>query len=287
MNLLNEIKHTFSSNDNAIRRIIIINIAVFLTFAIINAISYLLTIDSTLIGGFKRYLMLPASFSVFIRQPWSILTCMFLHDGFIHILFNMLWLFWIGSLMHEYLGNRKVYEAYFAGGIFGGFIYMLAYHVFPVFSESINGSYALGASAGVLSIVMATATLLPDYPIQLLLFGTVRLKYIALVSVLLDLISIPQGNAGGHIAHIGGALFGFLYIKYIYKYGNLVPDKVLKWFERKPKLKVHYRTTYQRAESDPKPSQEDIDMILDKINKSGYDSLSKKEKEILFKASKD
>ena len=163
---------------------------------------------------------------------------------------------------------------------------MLCYNIFPAFSSSVETNFALGASAGVLSIVVATATLLPEYPIQLFLFGSVRLKWLALVSVMLDLIQIPSGNAGGHFAHIGGAIFGFLYIKYIYgKIG--LPAWVGNIFSNKPKMKVHYASQQKNTTAKNEPSQEDIDMILDKISKSGYDSLSKKEKELLFKASKE
>jgi hypothetical protein len=143
----------------------------------------------------------------------------------------------------------------------------------------------MGASAGVLSIIVATATLLPEYAIQLLFFGAVRLKWLALITVVLDFIGIPSGNAGGHIAHIGGALFGFLYIKYLYQ-KNILPHWLTNIFKRKSKLKVHYKTTFMKTGNEV-PTEEDIDDILDKISKSGYDSLSKKEKELLFKASKN
>jgi membrane associated rhomboid family serine protease len=285
MNLFNEVKYTFSNNDHAIKRIVIINVAVFLTFAIIHVFAFLFRLDATAVNHFKTHLMLPASFATFISQPWSILTCMFLHDGFFHILFNMLWLFWIGNLLHEYLGNQKVYEAYFAGGVFGGVVFMVCYQLFPVLYPYITTTYALGASAGVLSVVVAAATLLPNYPFQLLLFGNVKLKYLAIATVLLDFISIPQGNASGHIAHIGGALFGYLYIKYIYKYGSLLPEKLWSSFRSKSKVKIYHQQTHSKIWK-AKPSQDEVDRILDKISKSGYDSLTKIEKDILFKASK-
>lgn len=288
MSLLQDIRQNFMQTNNAVKKIIVINVVVFLAQALLSAITYLLNAGNPadLIFG---YLTLPASFVSFIYKPWSIVTYMFLHGGFLHILFNMLWLFWMGSLLHEYLGNRRVYQAYFAGGIFGGIIYMIAYNVFPVFNPVVDHAYALGASAGVLSVVVAAATLLPDYPVQMFLFGTVRLKYIALVSVLLDLISIPNGNAGGHIAHLGGALFGFLFIRYLQKVTIIdkVSDAVSGIFSKKKKLKVVHRTTYMKMDDQNKPSQTEIDSILDKISKSGYDSLTKREKEILFKASKD
>ncbi len=284
MNIIDEIKFTFSSS-NAVRKIILINISVFIFTSLINALLFLMNDNSGLLSVFMRQLMLPASFINFIKQPWSIITYMFLHDGFLHILFNMLWLFWLGSILHEYLGNKKVYEAYFGGGIFGGLLYMICFNIFPVFQTSIDGAYALGASAGVLSIIVATATLLPDYSIQLLFFGAVRLKWLALITVVLDFIGIPSGNAGGHIAHIGGALFGFLYIKYLYQ-KNILPHWLTNIFKRKSKVKVHYKTTFMKTGNEI-PTEEDIDDILDKISKSGYDSLNKKEKELLFKASKN
>jgi membrane associated rhomboid family serine protease len=198
----------------------------------------------------------------------------------------MLWLFWIGNLLFEYIGNRKVYEAFFGGGIFGGLLYVISYNVFPVFAQVLPDADIMGASGGVLAVVGATATLLPNYPIHLMFFGEVKLKYIALVIIVIDVISIPLNNAGGHIAHIGGALFGFIYIKYLYQDKHLLPAWLRNLFTRKSKMKVHYRGTgHPKTEPEETPSQEEVDMILDKVYKSGYDSLSKKEKETLFKAS--
>lgn len=288
MNLFQEIKYNYLQSNHAVKRIIAINVAVFLVLAVVNVFSFLLK-SGVSTQSFTTYFTLPATLSVYIYKPWSLFTYMFLHDGFFHILFNMLWLFWMGNILHEYLGNKRVYQSYFLGGIFGGLIYMLAYNVFPAFNEAKHVSYALGASAGVLSVVVSAATLLPDYQIRLLFFGDVKLKWIALISVVLDLISIPNGNAGGHIAHLGGALFGFLFIKYLYT--NTVFDKYIdkigNLFSRKSKLKVHYKTTQNGNNVNIKVSQQEVDLILDKISKSGYESLSKREKEILFKASKD
>lgn len=287
MTLLEELKYTFNKNNNAVRKIIIVNVAVFLLTALVNVFMYLAGVASDAVSPALQHFMLPAALGQLLMQPWSIITYMFLHDGFFHILFNMLWLFWLGNLLHEYIGNQKVYEAYFGGGVVGGIIFIICYNVFPVFQTAIPGAYALGASAGVLSVVVATATLLPNYPIQLILFGSVRLKYIALVTVVLDFVSIPQQNPGGHIAHLGGALFGFLYIKYLYQEKHILPQWLRNLFTPKSKVKIHYRTTYMKTENSNKPSQEEIDLILDKISKSGYDSLSKKEKEQLFKASNE
>lgn len=287
MNVIDEIKDTFSKHNNAIRKIIVVNVGVFLVMAIVNIILFFADITTGPAANSLKFFMLPANLGTLLTQPWSLLTYMFLHDGFFHILFNMLWLFWIGNILHEYLGNRKVYEAYFGAGIAGAILFLFCMNVFPVFRNTIDITYALGASAGVLGIVVAAATLLPNYPIHLMLFGAVKLKYIALVTVLLDLVNLPLNNAGGHIAHLGGAIFGFVYVKYLYQDKYLLPSFIRNLFTKKSAMKIHYRTTYTKGETPSKPSQEEIDLILDKISKSGYDSLSKKEKEQLFKASND
>jgi hypothetical protein len=179
----------------------------------------------------------------------------------------MLWLYWLGNLFQQYLGNVKTFQAYVLGGIFGGLIYMLAYNIFPAFTNQVPLSFALGASAGVLSIVVASATLLPEYSIQLLIIGQVRLKYIALFSVILDLISIPNGNAGGHIAHVGGAAFGYLFIKLIYSQ-SAIPnflDKVFggvgNWFKPSSTLKVRHKSKGTANFNNTKPNQQEIDFI--------------------------
>lgn len=287
MSLFDDLIYNYKKS-NAVWKIILINLSVFVVVAIVNVGIMLSGSSAAGFDSVLRWFELPANLIKFLTQPWSIVTHIFIHNSFdiFHILFNMLWLYWIGNILQEYLGNKKFYEAFFGGGIFGGVFYMLCYNIFPVFSAHVSNSYAIGASAGVLSVVIATAALLPNYPIQLLLFGTVRLKWIAIISVLIDLVSIPNGNAGGHLAHIGGALFGFLYIKYIY--GKIaLPNSFTRLFTKKSKLKVHYSSASEHPEVKDQPSQEDIDVILDKISKSGYDSLTKREKEILFKASKD
>ncbi|MBP7510496.1 MAG: rhomboid family intramembrane serine protease [Bacteroidia bacterium] len=291
MDLLSEINFKFKQG-NAIIKIILINIVVYLAFALIGLVLFLFNLNNWQTSALKL-LMLPASVTNFVMQPWSLVTYMFLHEGFFHLLFNMLWLYWLGNLFQQYLGNSKSYQAYILGGFFGGIIYMLSFNLFPAFSNQVQFSYALGASAGVLSIVIATATLLPNYQVYLLILGPVKLKYIALVSVLLDLISIPNGNAGGHIAHIGGAVFGYFFIKLIYS-NNLFSNQMDRFFESfgkvfksKPPVKVYHKGNNAKPESFVKQNQQQIDQILDKISKNGYESLSQREKEILFKASKD
>jgi membrane associated rhomboid family serine protease len=289
MSILEELKFKFQQG-NAIIRIIMVNVAVFIVFGVLNSLLGLFN-SNGIIKLVLDWLVLPASFTRYIYQPWSLLTYTFLHEGFLHILFNMLWFYWIGQLLQQYLGNPKTYQAYFMGAIAGGLVYMVSYHVFPYLIPSVEISTARGASAGVLSVVFATATLLPEYELSLFLIGSVRLKYIALFTLLLDLISIPYDNPGGHIAHIGGAAFGYFYIKQIY--ANNFLSGFFDWIENlfKPKeksnLKIHHRSGYMKVNSNEKPTQAEVDRILEKINQKGLSYLSDKEKDILRNFGKD
>ena len=203
----------------------------------------------------------------------------------------MLLFFWMGKLLTEYLGNDKLWTTYLLGGLSGGALYVLAYNLFPVFETIEQGSKLLGASAGVIAILIATATLLPDYMLQLMIFGNVKLKYVAIASVLLYAISIPYGNAGGHIAHLGGALFGFAMIKILRK-GTDITIWLIKLGSRnksKSNLRVVSRSKKSSDEvffESQRNSQDNIDRILDKMNRSGFDSLTSDEKEFLYKESR-
>lgn len=202
-----------------------------------------------------------------------------------------------GKIFTEYLGQKKLTAVYFLGAISGAVLYILFFNVFPLFENVVDSSFALGASASVLAITIAAATLLPDYTIYLLLIGPVKLKYIAGITVLLDLLSMSGGNAGGHIAHLGGALFGFIYIKQLKKGNDIaawfirITDFIQNKFSGKPKMKVAYskkqKTNDEEFLAAKKSNQEIIDQILDKISKSGYGSLTKEEKDLLFKVSKN
>ncbi len=290
--LLEEIKDTFK-HGSMLTRLIYINLGVFLAIKIIDAVVGLFAIES---GNFLlQWLAVPADLSQLLYKPWTVFTYMFLHQGFMHILFNMLWLFWFGKIFLEYLTGKQLLNVYLLGGLAGAAIFILSFNIFPAFSEAIPFSIALGASAAVLAIVVATAVYVPDYTVHLMFLGPVKLKYIALVSVMLDIVFLMDGNTGGHIAHIGGALFGYFYISQLRKgkdvttgFGKTL-DSIFNLFKSKSNLKV----SYKRGETDldykqrKNIRQKDIDKILEKIAKTGYDSLSKKEKEILFKQSKN
>mgnify|MGYP000963347994 FL=1 len=302
MNIWQDIKWQYRYGSDLIK-LILINCAIFI---IVNLISlpFLLMAKNTPFD-IANFLSLYASPKNLLYHPWGIFTYMFLHEGFLHILFNMLGLYWFGQIVQDMIGKPKILPIYIFGGIFGGLLYVLAYNVFPLFSNELAGSSALGASASVMAMVLAAATIAPNYEIGLILIGPVKIKWIALVYVVLDLINIQNGNAGGHIAHLGGALFGFIYIKLLQNGTDLgrpfygVTDFFTNLFKKKSKLKVEYKKEYAYTsankqaktnttqQSETISKQEKLDAILDKINRSSYDSLSKEEKDFLFKISQE
>lgn len=226
----------------------------------------------------QNYLAFPADFDRLPTRFYTLLTYQFFHAGLFHILFNMLWLYWIGQIFLDFLKPRQFHFVYLSGGILGALSFLLLFNVVPAFSA--QDATIIGSSASVMAILAATTTLVPDYSFRLLLLGEVKLKYLALVYVFLDILGTAGDNAGGSIAHLGGALVGFIFVKLL--------QSGTDWstlFKRKPKLKVVRNKASKK--SDVFVNQKDIDAILDKISKSGYDQLSKEEKETLFKASKN
>jgi len=295
-----EIRSTFQRRDRMVYQLLFINVVVFLVLNLLRIPFYFMNVPFD-IYEIRNYLGLPADIKTLVSQPWTLVTYMFTHIEFMHILFNMLVFFWFGKILAEFAGNKKILPVYLLGGITGGLLYIAAYNVFPVFGNSVSDARAWGASASVMAIVFAATTLVPDYTMFLLLFGAVRIKWIALVLVVLDLISLPTDNPGGHIAHLGGALFGFFYIKQLQRGRdpgsriNSIADRIANIFKRKPDLKVTYRrkekstvsSGYQQKLPGKNDKQAKLDTILDKISQAGYDSLSKEEKDFLFRMSKE
>jgi membrane associated rhomboid family serine protease len=224
----------------------------------------------------------------FLMHPWGIITYQFIHGGILHLLFNMLWLYWMGGIFREFLGSRKLLSVYLLGGMAGGVLFMLAYQFIPAFNSVSEYGMVIGASGSVLAITVAAATLVPDYTIGLLFFGQVKIKYLAVAAVILDLLSMAGPNAGGHIAHLGGALFGFIYIRQLRQGRNTGAwlDRLTAFIEQLFQKKKPAMRVVHRQKNTDQPDQETIDRILDKIGRSGYDSLTSREKEILLKASK-
>ena len=292
--IIADLKETFRRGNTFIR-LIYINVGIFVIGTLISVVLQLFNLSA---AGIFDLFALPASLHRFIIQPWSLLTYMFMHAGFLHILFNMLWLYWFGALFLMFFSAKHLRGVYILGGICGGLLYMVAYNVFPYFRPMVDYSFMLGASASVLAIVAATAYREPNYPIRLFLFGTIRLKYLALIVIGTDLLFITSSNAGGHIAHLGGALAGVWFAAGLSKgrditsWINKVLDAIVSVFSfkpRKPKMKVHYGNSRQKDydyNARKKVQSEEIDRILDKLKKSGYESLTTEEKKSLFDASK-
>ncbi|WP_157566202.1 rhomboid family protein [Mucilaginibacter arboris] len=278
-----EIRTQVFRSGNRLNLLIGINVLVFLFLSLLGVIEMLTTRNAAITLTLNDFLAVPSYLPKLLIRFWTPLTYMFLHDGFFHILFNMLWFYWLGSIFQEYLGGKKLVDLYIIGGLAGAFLYVSFYNIFPLFAEAKFGSTTVGASAAVMAIIVATATLLPDYTIQLLFLGSVKLKWIALFYVLFDLISITGPNAGGEISHIGGAIAGFFYIKHIQ--GSSMLGQAFQRFS-KPKT-LHIVSKNYAKNSTVRSKEEEIDSILDKISQSGYASLTKKEKETLFNASKE
>lgn len=257
-----------------------INILVFLAINLFALGEYLFGSQTSGADWLTRQVSVPAYYADVPLKFWTIITYMFVQRDFFHLLFNMLWMYWMGQIFMDFLNKRQFIFVYFSGGVLGALLYVLAYSTIPVFENNALNSILLGSSASVMALVIATATLVPDFTIRLLLFGTVRLKYLALGYFVLDIISMGGRNPGGSIAHIGGAIMGFIFIKQLQN-GNDLSSILTK----RSTLKV-VRSTGSKTVKNNFTDQDTIDSILDKISQSGYDSLSKTEKEQLFKASK-
>lgn len=293
MDFLRDVKALFT-RGTILRRLIIINIAVFLLVSIAGILGFLL-VNPAIPEKTIRLLSVPSSFSVLLARPWTLVTYMFTHKDILHIAVNLLWLYWFGKIFLEYFDQKKLTAVYILGGITGALAYVISYNTFPAFREFAGTSIPLlGASASVMAVVVAIAVYVPDYTVLLFLFGQIKIKYIALVIFLLTSMADFSVNSGGKLAHIGGALFGFLYIvsyrqgKDIGKWLNNLIDSAVTLFRPKKRLRVTYKKKtrddreYNRMKAE---HQARINEILDKISKGGYDSLTREEKDFLFRES--
>lgn len=306
-----DVKRQFNYG-NMVTRLVIINVVVYIG---VNLLWVILRIGSgwttpEIYQDILQFFMLSSDWLHNLTHPWVFITSMFLHEGFWHILWNMLFLYWFGRIVGDFLGNHRVLPLYLLGGIVGGMAYFLSVNLLPYGGDATH--YALGASGAVMAFVVAAGTISPDYYMRLLFIGDVKLKYIVFVLVLIDLIGMAGNiNTGGHFAHLGGAFFGWLFV-YQLRQGtdwsipvNNLLDRLNSFFSgftsrpaqpsRGPRV-VHRQSTRAtrssnkgEAASDPRQSssyQEQLDAILDKIKQSGYESLTEQEKEFLFNASK-
>ena len=298
---------------NMVTRIIIINMVVFVS---INLLWIILRVGSgwetpEVYYTIRNFFLISADWKHNLLHPWSIITHAFFHEGFWHILWNMLFMYWFGRIVGDFIGNQRILPIYLLGGIVGGVTYFLSSNLLPYDS----GQYALGASGAVMAIVVAAGTISPDYIMRLLFLGDVKLKYIVAVLVFIDLIGMAgTSNTGGHFAHLGGALFGYIFVRQLREGNdwsipvNRILDKISDFYQnltssqkkrRGPRVvyknpvktkKATHSSKSKRGESvsdyEDLSHQEQLDAILDKIKQSGYESLSEEEKEFLFNASK-
>jgi membrane associated rhomboid family serine protease len=298
--MFDEFRQAFQRYNNSHIQMIIINVVVFVALGTLWVFFKISGFENTFDVIHKQF-QIPASLPEFLSRPWTLITYMFTHDlgNFLHILFNMLVLYWFGRLFVEYLGSDKLVAVYILGGLAGATFYLLAYNTIPYFATMAPYVGMVGASAAVDAIVVGTATLLPNYTFYLLFFGPVRIKYIAAITVFLSFLGTVGDNAGGNLAHLGGALIGFVYMRQLQagsdwgKWITVTLDWFKNIFKAKPKVKVSYRNDKGAAsfssmkKSDKNYTQDEIDAILDKISAAGYESLTKEEKEKLFNASKN
>lgn len=280
-------------------RLIYINVAV---FVIVKLLSLILILFNVNIGSMVTWLELPSNLYTLLRQPWSVISYMFMHIGFGHLFFNMIALYWFGRIALEYYSQKQLMAMYLTGGLAGAVCYMAAYNIFPYFSDVVGSSYLLGASGAVLAICTATAVANPNYIVRLMFIGEIRLVWIAAIMVIVSLLGITGSNAGGEFAHIGGALLGYLYGKawqrgsdwsrpitrLVNSVSNLFKPKTKNRSNRGTYHKsttTHYRTDAE-YNKEKRNNEAAIDSILEKIKQHGYESLTAEEKRELFDRSR-
>jgi membrane associated rhomboid family serine protease len=291
MGIWDDIKNTFR-NGSSLTRLIYINIAVFILFTLLDVVGFLVK-NPGISDQVLNIISVPSSVRALLMRPWTIITYMFVHKDIWHIIFNMLWLYWFGVIFLEYLDQRKLVAVYILGGISGAIVYILSFNIFPAFSGIVADSVAIGASASVMAIVIAIAAYVPDYTVRLILIGPVKIKYMALAIFVLTSVMDFSANSGGKLAHMGGALFGYLYTinlrqgRDISKRFNALTDFLATAFKPRKKLKVTHKKPATEYEYNKMRTEQQVQInsILDKISKGGYDSLTKEEKETLFKES--
>ena len=294
-NISQEIKESFK-RGSMLTKLIYLNVGVFL----------LVFIFSIFLKDTALYLSVPGDFKTLIYRPWTLITYMFVHESFMHILFNLLWLFWFGKMFLSFFNDKQLLAVYLIGGFVGAFFHLGINYFLPANQQV----FILGASAAVMSVVFAVVAFKPDYIINLMFIGPVKIKYVGLVALILDLMGLIGNLKGGfasdgvaHIAHLGGSAYG-LWFGFSMRKGKDITRSFNNFlnnlfsffsFESKSKryIKVNKRNKFSKPKSDweynasKAATQKEIDRILEKISKKGYDSLSKKEKDILFRQKKN
>lgn len=293
MNLFQDIKYQYKSGD-IVFRLVFWNIVLYIVPEVVFSVVRLFSVTV----NYQHYISLSSQFEDLLWKPWSIVTYSFFHSGILHLGFNMIVLYYVSRLFTTFFTQKQLLGVYVLGAIFSGFVYILAYSFLPVLTGV--STNMIGASGAIMALLFATVTYQPYMEVQFFVWR-VKLWHFALLFILLDLIQISVENTGGHIAHISGALFGFIFTKLLVKGTDLtfgvtaILNFFVTLFYQKPKTpfkKVHInpKKPIQKRESKivvKDKTQQQIDEILDKISQSGYDSLTKDEKEFLFNSHKN
>ena len=281
MSIINDIKNRYI-NGNIVEKLIFINIAAFVITILVSVVQGLYEGQ---INWLIEWFSLDNNISALLKKPWSILSYGFLHADFIHVLMNLLVLYFIGNLFLEYFTQKQLLSFYLLGTFFGGILYIFSQSYFPLFDG--ESSILIGASAGISAIFIGIATYIPNYQLKLRFIGFVKLWYLAGIWIALDIIGLIGNNAGGNFAHLGGALFGFIYVTKASNTEIKLFEKIANLFKTKKKspLKTVHKSKVKKK-TNTNLNQQQIDEILDKISKSGYDTLTKAEKDFLFRQGK-
>lgn len=288
MNIIDNLKLTFR-NGSMVIKLIYVNVAVFLIVSILAIIFKLMAMNGL---DYTRWFSVPSNPGQLLTHIWTPITYMFYHEQFFHILFNMLVLFWFGKIFTMYYSEKQLLSLYIFGGLMGAVVYILAYNFFPYYEAASYYSVLMGASGSILAILVASAVRAPNMEMQLLLVGRIKLIWIAVITVLISVFGLTSDNGGGEMAHLGGALAGYLFVTFekkgtdITAFLNRIIDFFVNLFRPRPKKKT---TVYHAQKMSPEEynqqkarDSQEIDRILDKIKTSGYESLTADEKRKLF-----
>lgn len=291
MEILKDIKRLYKSGDGLFK-LLFINVIVFVSIAAVKSILFMMGIDNSTI---ITYLSLPASFGTLVVRPWTLVTYMFTHQEPMHLIMNMLWLYWFGKIFLQFLDFKKLLNLYIVGGVAGGLLFMAIFNISPRLVNELNMAYLYGASSSVVAIVIGAATFTPNYKIRLMFIGDVKIKYIAIASLIAYTSGLTGKNIGGGLSHIGGAVWGYIFItelkkgKHITKSLDNLIDLISGLFTKRSKLKVKYRHPrgFRNRESEEREynnrySSKEISAIISKISESGYESLTEDEKRAIF-----
>ena len=283
MSFINTLKNKYKTGT-IIEKLIYLNIAIFL-------LTLLITVFQGLYKGEQNFLVewfsLDNNLDAFLTKPWSIISYGFLHADFIHLIFNMITLHFIGNLFIQYFTEKQALTFYILGTLFGGFLYVISQNYFPLFEG--RNTTLVGASAGISAIFIGIATYMPHYQIKIRFIGFIKFWHLAAIWLAFDVVGLIGANAGGSFSHLGGSLFGYLYVQQASNKKTNISTIFSSFFKRKEKpLKTVHKSVKrkQKTVKNSNQNQEKIDVILDKISKSGYDTLTKTEKEFLFKQGK-